>query len=388
MNIFNWRAKLGIDKPAMQFNYLYLAIVGGWLILVPIVELILDKLFSEFNTSWQFQLHKLAYIILISLSFKFGAKKQIILKVNDNLRELYQFNRFMLQVYVLLVGCLVMAHYDYLILPITYLVIGLSFYSWGHMILSQLSRVGLVYILLGVVFLLIRVIWYQHIWQFEIILLGLSYIVLALWAKRKILQDSFMNNHQKIININSANRQLEFSGRKLIVIVVVLALVPLLELLLNSTLQNFADWQQIVLHLAFYYLLILSGLRLVGVKKVFQKEVPEVLQQALKLHGVILYTLALLDIALALGQLSELILPLSFIWLGLLFNLFGRFSLREIILVSQSYILLGILGISFINYLPPYSWIIEIIYLGLSYILIGIILEYRSSNLYMKNKLV
>ncbi|NDT07432.1 hypothetical protein FWI55_02760, partial [Francisella tularensis subsp. holarctica] len=64
-----------------------------------------------------------------------------------------------------------------------------------------------------------------------------------------------------------------------------------------------------------------------------------------------------------------------YILLGLIYNLFGRFSLDIIRKISISYILIGIISIFFVKNYSNIYWQFMLIYLGITYIFMGKILE-------------
>lgn len=186
-----------------------------------------------------------------------------------------------------------------------------------------------------------------------------------------------LNLIQQVIQ---GNHRLLFNGRRLIVIGVILGLIPLFELGLERIIpEQLESVWQVVLRIGFYYVISFLGIKLFAKKKQPSKSLlPTTLNKAFELHGVILKVMALLDVVLGFCGYADLILPLNFILLGLLFNLFSRFTLNALAVVSWSYIILGLLGIAGHNYLAENVWQVELYYLGFSYILMGILLERRN----------
>ncbi len=183
-----------------------------------------------------------------------------------------------------------------------------------------------------------------------------------------------LNLIQQVIQ---GNHRLLFNSRRLVVIGVILGLIPLFELGLERIIpEQLESLWQVVLRIGFYYVISWLGIKLFA-KKVEggRSLLPAALNKAFELHGVILKVMAMLDIVLGFCGYADLILPLNFILLGLLFNLFSRFTLTSLAVVSWSYILLGLLGIAGHNYLAENAWQVELYYLGFSYILMGILLE-------------
>lgn len=183
-----------------------------------------------------------------------------------------------------------------------------------------------------------------------------------------------------IQQVIQGNNRLLFNGRKLMVIGVILGLIPIFEMGLERVIpETMASYWQVLIRVIFYYLISFAGIRLFALSNSKPKTaLPSVLSNAFELHGVILKVLVLLDIILGFSGYADLILPLNFILLGLLFNLFARFTVKTLAVVSWSYILLGLLGVAFHNYLSENAWQIELYYLGATYILMGILLERRN----------
>lgn len=177
----------------------------------------------------------------------------------------------------------------------------------------------------------------------------------------------------------SGNDKLFFSGRKIIVIGVILCLVVPCESVFTPLLAGINSPLQILVRIAFYWALSWLGIRLFAKKNVSNVNLTPTLQSVLTLHNVILQILILLDIALAIGGFSDLILSFNFILLGLLFNLFGRFTFKVLIGVAWSYIVLGLASLALHQFLPDWSWIAELYYLGISYVAMGVFIEYRKN---------
>lgn len=177
----------------------------------------------------------------------------------------------------------------------------------------------------------------------------------------------------------SGNDKLFFSGRKIIVIGVILCLVVPCESVFTPLLAGINSPLQILVRIAFYWALSWLGIRLFAKKNVSNVNLTPTLQSVLTLHNVILQILILLDIALEIGGFSDLILSFNFILLGLLFNLFGRFTFKVLIGVAWSYIVLGLASLALHQFLPDWSWIAELYYLGISYVAMGVFIEYRKN---------
>lgn len=181
-----------------------------------------------------------------------------------------------------------------------------------------------------------------------------------------------INLMQQVIQ---GNTKLLFSGRKTIAIGIILCLVPIFELGFSHLPDSLNLWLQIIIRVVFYYLISLLAVKLTQRKQTAKHQLPPILQKSFELHSTILKTIALLDIALALGGYTDLILPLNLILIGLLYNLFARFTLKLLSYISWSYIILGLVSIALNNYIGSNTWIFELYYLGITYIIMGVILE-------------
>lgn len=181
-----------------------------------------------------------------------------------------------------------------------------------------------------------------------------------------------INLMQQVIQ---GNTKLLFSGRKTIAIGIILCLVPIFELGFSHLPDSLNLWLQIIIRVVFYYLISLLAVKLTQRKQTVKHQLPPILQKSFELHSTILKTIALLDITLALGGYTDLILPLNLILIGLLYNLFARFTLKLLSYISWSYIILGLVSIALNNYIGSNTWIFELYYLGITYIIMGVILE-------------
>ena len=172
--------------PEMDFNCRRMAIVGWWLVIIPLCEVIFDQLFAAFRDSWQFQIHKLLYVVLIGLSFRIWRRADSNIAPANIAQPLLRFNAVFWQSFTLLTGALVFCDQAGLILPLASIWIGISFHLWGQLLVGQLRYVGWGYIVGGLVALILNSHSSYPWWRVEIIVLRLSYLALGSWCQRRL----------------------------------------------------------------------------------------------------------------------------------------------------------------------------------------------------------
>jgi hypothetical protein len=176
--------KSGNPDPQFPLNLRRLVLLGSWLIIIPLVELILDMLFQRFSSGWQYQLHKLVYVVLIALSFKLFMVQKDAIPAHPDLAALFKFNQFMLKLLGVLSGCLVGIKQANLILPLCLIFIGISFSLYGKFIALWFVRIAWIYILVGCLLIAFNQRLSLNVWRYELILLGGSYLLIAFWIKK------------------------------------------------------------------------------------------------------------------------------------------------------------------------------------------------------------
>ncbi len=191
-----------------------------------------------------------------------------------------------------------------------------------------------------------------------------------------------MNKHEQAIKqlelikdvVNGSNKLL-FSGGKLIVIGVILCLVPIFEIGLNQLFSQYSDILQIIYHAIFYIVISKIAIKLFVKKNQTKHTLPPLLQKSFDLHGVILYLVLFCDIAFIISKNYNLIMPINMVLFGLLFELFGRFSTTAVRIIAFTYFIIGVISMAFYPQLTINLWVYEIIYLGLGYIITGMLLK-------------
>lgn len=180
----SWFVSTGHDK--LKFNWRHLEIAGWWLTIIPLCELVFNRLFSELSSSWQFQVHKILYVILIGFSYRLWGRSSAGVAGEPLMQPLLEFNGLFWQTFALLTGALVFCQQSELILPCTYIWAGISFYLWGQLLIPRLRLVGFVYITCGLLMVIVNSRSGGQWWRVEIVVFGISYIILARWSRRQL----------------------------------------------------------------------------------------------------------------------------------------------------------------------------------------------------------
>jgi len=181
--------------------------------------------------------------------------------------------------------------------------------------------------------------------------------------------------------IDSGNK-IFFSGRQLVVVGVLLLFVPVLEYTTQGLTFGYqfmstavVDWTvHILVYGIIFYVLVHIILRIFNkVKKTKHfEEANTVISKALGIHTPLIYTmLATVVVLIAIGH-GALAFPVVFLFLGILFNLFGRFTNNTIMNVSWSYIVLGLIYMVLTVFSISYLWVFFIVYLAVTYIIMGV----------------
>ncbi len=197
-----------------------------------------------------------------------------------------------------------------------------------------------------------------------------------------------MNEQQQAIEqINSIRQLLEsstrvlISGKRMIGFGILFILIPVLEWGTDYFSFGVSQLQMpllnLAIHIVFYMLLFSIVGRVIGryYKEGREKTNHPLIANAFAIHKPIL--IAMIGAIFALSYVGQynLIFPMVFLFLGILFNLYGRFTISFVRLVSWSYILLGIVYIALDHINVSWLWIVFMCYLGLSYIVTGIVIN-------------
>jgi len=194
---------------------------------------------------------------------------------------------------------------------------------------------------------------------------------------------------QKVI---TASNTLTFSGKRLIVVGILLIFTPLIQIGLGMSLWKIPYLAPphgngalgMVINVLIYFVLFKAftySYKKEECRLRQQNTLNPTLKKLFDVHEVIIWTMIALVLAIAFFATPISIVPIVFIFLGLLFNVFGRLTTKMVLGFSYSYIVLGIAYVCLGYHLAEYSWMVAVIYLGVSYLVMGIHLNKKSSGM-------
>ena len=182
--------------------------------------------------------------------------------------------------------------------------------------------------------------------------------------------------------IQSSNRVI-FSGERMIVIGIMVALIPVLEWATHGlTFGHEFDLSQAstgflitLIHTAFYWALFALVGRLIPFKKIDRSEMHPLIQKTFSLTKPFL--VALFGMIFVFGSIGQwqLVYPVVFLFLGLFYSVQGKFSIPAVSYIAWSYIIVGLIYAYLTQYNFPNLWMYFTTYNGLSYIGMGYYLK-------------
>ena len=191
--------------------------------------------------------------------------------------------------------------------------------------------------------------------------------------------------------ISASNRYL-FCGPQMMFYGVLVMLIPVIEkysvyLTFGYDFNKFGMWSPYVvcvIHIVFYWTLF-SMFGKIVVQKFGSKnklELHPLIHKAFRLYKPIVFSIFGIILMLApMGEPGRFILPFVLILVGILFNLYGRFSLKIVSWISWSYIFLGLVYGHLTQYEAARNmWMFITTYWGLSYIVMGYYLHKETRN--------
>ena len=194
----------------------------------------------------------------------------------------------------------------------------------------------------------------------------------------KMEKNDAIKQIESIKDVIDSSNKMFFSGKKLIVLGVLLLLIPIIEYSTQWMTFGFQDMStpvvNAIVHVVVYYLIFYVIVKIIcKLKKNKHFGTPNsVISKAFAVHTPIIYTmLAAVVILIAIGH-GALAFPVVFLFLGILFNLFGRFTNNTIMNVSWSYIVLGLIYMVLTVFSISYLWVFFIVYLAVTYIIMGV----------------
>lgn len=84
--------------------------------------------------------------------------------------------------------------------------------------------------------------------------------------------------------------------------------------------------------------------------------------------------------ALGVAGYTELVAPIVLVLIGVLFLIFGQFSARAVSLLASNLIIAGIVGIWLTTFAISHLWAYLLVYAGLSYVVLGLVLQQMQRN--------
>ena len=183
---------------------------------------------------------------------------------------------------------------------------------------------------------------------------------------------------ESITEVIESGNKIFFSGKKLIGWGILLLLVPVIEYVTQGMTFGYQYLSNpavdIIVHVFVYYIIFYVIIKIFcrdRTKKVF-KSPNTVMKKALAIHTPIIYTMLATIVVLSIIGHGALVFPVVFLFLGILFNLFGRFTNDTVLNISWSYIVLGLVYMVLTTLSLNYLWLVFMIYLGVTYIIMGI----------------
>lgn len=157
-------------------------------------------------------------------------------------------------------------------------------------------------------------------------------------------------------------------------------LIPLIEWVLTAIL-NIKIWSSVtqnngtnvVIHILFYWSVFYLIHRLcdyISGQKTTLISHP-LIKKACDVHRPIVYAILGIIITFFIMGYEVLIFPLVFVLLGIMLNVYGRFSTKTIYYVSWSFILVGLISVLLTKLNISYLWMFGTTYLGLAYVIMG-----------------
>lgn len=200
-----------------------------------------------------------------------------------------------------------------------------------------------------------------------------------------------MDSNEALLRINEIHKVIEssnkaiFSGERMMVTGVFVTLIPAIELITRYLTFGYdfganAGMYIAVIHTIFYWGLF----SLIGKVSPFKKSSGQqhpLIEKAFSLARPFFVSIMGLVFVLSFIEQYQLIHPIVFVLLGLLFNLYGRFTTKAVTYIAWSYIFLGFAYALLTKMQIPNLWIYMTVYNGLSYIAMGIFLLKERNNL-------
>lgn len=192
-------------------------------------------------------------------------------------------------------------------------------------------------------------------------------------------QDQALAQLEEISRAITASNQYLLSRALLTSYGIVILLLPLIETATQYLTFGKYDRSEnpiafAVTHVA-VYMMLLFGTK-AGVARLFKEEhvvAPHpILRRSLSLYKPVLAATILTCLCFLPMHYEYLIYPMVFVYLGIMFNFFGRFTNHFMYLISWSYILVGFVFVLLSPHSEPYLWMVFNTYLGTTLLCLGL----------------
>lgn len=195
-----------------------------------------------------------------------------------------------------------------------------------------------------------------------------------------------MDQNEALLKINEIHNVIEgsnkaiFSGERMMVIGAMLLLIPVIEVASQglSFGADFGDNAGIIImaiHTLFYWGLFSVVGKILPFKGFKREENHPLIKKAFSLKTPFIVCIFGVMFAFAAIQQWQFIHPMVFVFLGLMFSLYGKFTIPAVSYIAYSYIGLGFVYIYLTQFHIPNLWIYMLVYNGLSYIAMGLFLR-------------
>ena len=203
-------------------------------------------------------------------------------------------------------------------------------------------------------------------------------------------RDQTMNQEQAIEQIEQisqamrASNRIFFSGSRLILNGILIALIPLIEYIFAHLVANQISnvFFNTIAHIVFYWLIFAGanyGLsQMVGESS--KHSTHPLIRRALSVKNPILVTIFGSLFVMIPSGYGALVYPFVYLLIGIFYNLLGKFSSPILRYVGWSYTILGLVYAYMTQFHWPYLWMVFTTYMGLSYIVMGIFLNKKGCS--------
>jgi len=160
-------------------------------------------------------------------------------------------------------------------------------------------------------------------------------------------QQEALNKINEIHSIMESSNRALFSGERMMVMGALIALIPVLEIFSKGLTFGYEvnDVAIMVVHIVFYWGLFSMIGKVLPYKKKSAQDLHPLIKKAFSLKVPFMVGIFGTMIAFAMVGKFELIHPVVFVLLGLMWCVFGRFSIPAVTYIAYSYIGLGLVYI-------------------------------------------